>query len=89
MWKPNVLCVWLRKLAQEMKSFLANLAEEINLESYGQVRINFRKGLGSEIEQKKSFEKNGPHLSCDLHKIGANIHSKLAVAPFCAKKYGP
>ena len=24
----------------------------------------------------------GPHLSCNLHKIGANIHSKLPVAPF-------
>ena len=33
-------------------------------------------------------EKNGPHLSCNLHKIGANIYSKLPVAPFCAKKYG-
>ena len=32
--------------------------------------------------------KNGPHLSCDLHKIGANLYSKLAVAPFSCKKYG-
>ena len=43
---------------------------------------------------KKSFEKKVlkkavPHLSCDLHKIGANLYSKLPVAPFCAKKYGP
>ena len=33
--------------------------------------------------------KNGPHLSWDLHKTGANIYSKFAVTPFCAKNYGP
>ena len=32
--------------------------------------------------------KNGPHLSCNLHKIGANLYSKFEVAPYCAKKYG-
>ena len=30
-----------------------------------------------------------PHLSCNLHKIGANLNSNSAYAPFCAKKYGP
>ena len=37
------------------------------------------------------FIKNetGPPLSCNLHKIGENIYSILAFAPFCAKKYGP
>ena len=30
--------------------------------------------------------KNGPHLSCNLHKMGSNIYSKLAVAPFLCKK---
>ena len=24
-----------------------------------------------------------------FHKIGANLYSNLAFAPFCAKKYGP
>ena len=33
--------------------------------------------------------KNGPRLSCNLHKKGANIYSTFAVAPLCAKKYGP
>ena len=28
----------------------------------------------------------GPHLSCNLHKIGTNIYSKLAVALFLCKK---
>ena len=35
------------------------------------------------------FEKNGPHLSCDSHKIGANLYSKLAVATFLRKTNGP
>ena len=30
--------------------------------------------------------KNGPHLTCNLHKKEANIYSKLAVAPFLGKK---
>ena len=34
----------------------------------------------------EKFEKNGPYLSCDLHKIGANLNSKLPVAPFLCKK---
>ena len=40
---------------------------------------------------KKSFEKklkNGPHLSCNLHKIGANVFSKLPIAPYLCKTYG-
>ena len=36
---------------------------------------------------KKSW-KNGPHLSCDLHKIGVNLYSKLQVALFPCKKVG-
>ena len=32
--------------------------------------------------------KKGLNLFCDLHQIGANLYSKLPVAPFCAKKYG-
>ena len=38
---------------------------------------------------EKKVLKNGDHLSCDLHKIGANLNSKLPVAPFLSKKYGP
>ena len=34
---------------------------------------------------EKVEKKTGPHLSCDLHNIGANIYSKF----FRAKKYGP
>ena len=32
--------------------------------------------------------KNCPHLSCDLHKLGGNLYSKLLVAPFSCKKVG-
>ena len=34
----------------------------------------------------KKSKKAVPHLSCDLHKIGANVFSKLLVAPFLCKK---
>ena len=34
---------------------------------------------------KKGFGKKGPHLSCDLHKIGANQYRKFKSAPFFAK----
>ena len=27
-------------------------------------------------------------LSCDLHKLGANLYSKLPVAPYSCKKVG-
>ena len=30
-------------------------------------------------------KKNGRNLSCDLHKIGANLYSKWPVAPFTCK----
>ena len=36
--------------------------------------------------KKKGLENNGPHLSCDLHKLGANLYSKLPIAPFLCKK---
>ena len=36
----------------------------------------------------KKMEKNGPCLSCDLHKIGSNLFSKLPLAPFLCKKVG-
>ena len=45
-----------------------------------------KKSFGKKVLKK---HKKGPHLSCDLYKIGANIFSKLPVAPFCAKKFGP
>ena len=32
------------------------------------------------------LEQNGPHLSFNLHKIGVNIYSNLAYAPFLCKK---
>ena len=41
------------------------------------------------MKKGANLKKAVPHLSCDLHKIGADIYSKLPVAPFCAKKYGP
>ena len=33
-----------------------------------------------------SNKKNGPYLSCDLHKLGVNFYCKLPVAPFSYKK---
>ena len=30
--------------------------------------------------------KKGPNLSCVVHQIGANLYSKLLVAPFSCKK---
>ena len=36
-------------------------------------------------DMKKGFEKNGPHLSCDLHKIESNLYSELPVTPFLFK----
>ena len=43
------------------------------------------------VDGKKQvlIEKIGPHMSCNLHKIGAIIYSELPVAPLSAKKYGP
>ena len=38
------------------------------------------------LHQNLELIKNGPHLSCNLHKIRANIHINLAVAPFSCKK---
>ena len=38
------------------------------------------------LKMKKKKKKNGPHLSCDLHKIGANLYSKWPVAHFLCKK---
>ena len=34
----------------------------------------------------KETKKIGPYLSCILHKIGANLYSNLAFAPFLCKK---
>ena len=45
-----------------------------------------KKGFDKKIKKKVLSKKN---RSCDLHKIGANLYSKLPVAPFYAKKYGP
>ena len=41
----------------------------------------------SRVYYKQPNQKTRPNLSCDLHKMGANIYSKFAVAPFSAKKY--
>ena len=55
--------------------------------------------MGGRVEKGLVHIKNGPHLlqqkitsrhlTCNLHKIGANLHSNLAFPPFSAKKYGP
>jgi hypothetical protein len=39
------------------------------------------------ITSKKG--KKVPHLSCNLHKIGANIYTNWQSLLFCAKKFGP
>ena len=54
-----------------------------------QSKKGFEKTKTPSLPKKRKKEKNSPHLSCDLHKIGANLYSKLPVSPFCAKKYGP
>ena len=44
--------------------------------------------ISSNCAQIRGLIKNetGLHLSCNLHKMGANTYSKIAVAHFCAKK---
>ena len=34
------------------------------------------------------LKKTGPHLSCNMHKIGANLYIKWTVAHFSCKKVG-
>ena len=43
-------------------------------------------GCQSQFKDYLQQLKNGPHLSCDLHKVGANLYSKLPIAPFSCKK---
>ena len=51
--------------------------------SFKKVSKKFQKSFKKVSKMfQKSFVKNGPRLPCDLHKIGANIYSKLVFAPF-------
>ena len=50
-------------------------------------RTNKKAGVRIASSKKTKQKKtNGLHLSCDFHKLGANLCSKLPVAPDSCKK---
>ena len=53
-----------------------------------QNKVSMAEEIGC-IEKKNKVETNkinGPHLSCNLHKIGTSLYSNSAYNPFLCKK---
>ena len=50
------------------------------------IKISRVKDCLQQSKKLRKNNKNGSHLFCDVQKLGANLYSKVPVAPFSCKK---